>query len=236
MLALELGIGTEDDYEPAPPELCTVITVQSKYDLLRLAGQKKRAEQDEKALRTRRRRPSFLPKELERMEAALKRDGAKGPAASSPSSSPSARRTMLRRRSTLLQGHGVSIDEGSNKTVAASCSHTPLPSLRFPYTSFPSPTLSSHLPPDHPLALIILTPQVGEQLRDELVQHAARLTDLFRQWDHWNEGSDGSVSKSEFRRAMVQVGLCVPRTEVSARSYMEGTMQPTYGGPATLYS
>ena len=236
MLALELGIGTEDDYEPAPPELCTVITVQSKYDLLRLAGQKKRAEQDEKALRTRRRRPSFLPKELERMEAALKRDGAKGPAASSPSSSPSARRTMLRRRSTLLQGHGVSIDEGSNKTVAASCSHTPLPSLRFPYTSFPSPTLSSHLPPDHPLALIILTPQVGEQLRDALVQHAARLTDLFRQWDHWNEGSDGSVSKSEFRRAMVQVGLCVPRTEVSARSYMVGTLQPTYGGPATLYS
>ena len=77
---------------------------------------------------------------------------------------------------------------------------------------------------------------MGEQLRDELVQHAARLTDLFRQWDHWNEGSDGSVSKSEFRRAMVQVGLCVPRVEVSARSYMEGTMQPTYGGPATLYS
>ena len=44
VLALELGIGTVDDYEPAPPEACTVVTVQSKYDLLRLAGQKKRAE------------------------------------------------------------------------------------------------------------------------------------------------------------------------------------------------
>ena len=77
MLALELGIGTVDDYEPAPPEACTVVTVQSKYDLLRLAGQKKRAEQDAQALRTRRRRPSFLPKELERIETALKQKDAK---------------------------------------------------------------------------------------------------------------------------------------------------------------
>lgn len=41
-----------------------------------------------------------------------------------------------------------------------------------------------------------------------------RLADLFRQWDHWDEGSDGTVSKSEFRRAMVNVGLCVPRMAV----------------------
>jgi hypothetical protein len=68
---------TLDDYEPAPPELCTAVTVQSKYDLLRLAGQKKRAEQDAQALRTRRRRPSFLPKELERIETALKQKDAK---------------------------------------------------------------------------------------------------------------------------------------------------------------
>ena len=140
VLALELGIGNEDDYEPAPPELCAVVTVESKYDLLRLAGQKKRAEQDEQALRTRRRRPSFLPKELERMEAALKQEGAKVPAAGSTS------RTTQRRRSIVLQGQGVSIDEGSNKTVAASCSdHTHTAS-----SIFATPPLTSHLPLDHP--------------------------------------------------------------------------------------
>ena len=47
------------------------------------------------------------------------------------------------------------------------------------------------------------------------MQHAARLADVFRQWDHWNvSGSDGTVSKSAFRRAMVNVGLCVPRMAV----------------------
>jgi hypothetical protein len=148
VLALQLGIGTEDDYKPAPPELCTVITAQSKYNLLRSAGLKKRAEQDEQALRIRRRRPSFLPKELERMETALKGEGAKGQAAGSAPSSPSAlrRRSMLHRRS--------STDEGSNKTVAASCSHTnPLP-LLYPYVSPkalspPHPQLPP-TPPDHP--------------------------------------------------------------------------------------
>ena len=60
------------------------------------------------------------------------------------------------------------------------------------------------------------------------MQHAARLTDLFRQWDHWKQGNDGTVSKSEFRRAMVQVGLCVPRMEVSELSTLDiaGTVQP----------
>ena len=84
------------------------------------------------------------------------------------------------------------------------------------------------LPPLLPLTYLLTTPlvtslttltlQEGEQLRDALVQHAARLTDLFRQWDHWDAGGDGTVSKSEFRRAMVQVGLCVPRMEVGSLS------------------
>ena len=210
VLALELGIGNEDDYEPAPPELCAVVTVESKYDLLRLAGQKKRAEQDEQALRTRRRRPSFLPKELERMEAALKQEGAKVPAAGSAS------RTTQRRRSIVLQGQGVSIDEGSNKTVAASCSdHTHTASSIFATPLLP---LTYLLTTPLVTSLTTLILQEGEQLRDALVQHAARLTDLFRQWDHWDAGGDGTVSKSEFRRAMVQVGLCVPRMEVGSLS------------------
>ena len=126
VLALELGIGTVDDYEPAPPEVCTVVTVQSKYDLLRLAGQKKRAEQDAQALRTRRRRPSFLPKELERIETALKqKDAKRQQAAGSAPSSPLGRRMTMRRRSTLLHGQGVSTEEGSNKTVTTRCLHTP---------------------------------------------------------------------------------------------------------------
>ena len=245
VLALELGIGTVDDYEPAPPELCTVVTVQSKYDLLRLAGQKKRAEQDAQALRTRRRRPSFLPKELERIEIALKQQDAKRQQAAflAPSWPPAGRRMTLRRRSTLLHGQGVSTEDGSNKTVTARCLHSPhhpspwcyhyvyvsatppLLYLTHYYTPFPS---SLSAPTYHPATLSPSPfnythphprPQAIEQLRDTLVQHAARLADLFRQWDHWNEGSDGTVSKSAFRRAMVNVDLCVPRMAVRARSH-----------------
>ena len=83
-------------------------------------------------------------------------------------------------------------------------------------------TLRSHLPSGYTLYPSTLPythshprPQAAEELRDTLVQHAARLADLFRQWDHWNvQGSDGTVSKSAFRRAMVNVGLCVPRMAV----------------------
>ena len=175
VLALELGIGTVDDYEPAPPELCTVVTVQSKYDLLRLAGQKKRAEQDAQALRTRRRRPSFLPKELERIETALKQQDAKRQQAAflAPSWPPAGRRMTLRRRSTLLHGQGVSTEDGSNKTVTApllTFTTSPLPlvlplrlrlchaSPTIPYAllhPFPLLTLSSHLPPGYPFPLTL---------------------------------------------------------------------------------
>ena len=166
VLALELGIGTVDDYEPAPPEACTVVTVQSKYDLLRLAGQKKRAEQDAQALRTRRRRPSFLPKELERIETALKqKDAKRQQAAGSAPSSPLGRRMTMRRRSTLLHGQGVSTEEGSNKTVTTRCLHTPRqPSLDVVLPLRPckvSPTLRtthSQIPPTIRLYPLPLNP------------------------------------------------------------------------------
>ena len=89
------------------------------------------------------------------------------------------------------------------------------PTLRTTHSQIP-PTIRlypypSTLPCTHPHP----RPQAVEELRDTLVQHAARLADLFRQWDHWNvQGSDGTVSKSAFRRAMVNVGLCVPRMAV----------------------
>ena len=181
VLALELGIGTLDDYEPAPPELCTAVTVQSKYDLLRLAGQKKRAEQDAQALRTRRRRPSFLPKELERIETALKQKDAKRQQAAflAPSWPPAGRRMTLRRRSTLLHGQGVSTEDGSNKTVTARCLHSPhhpspwcyhyvsaTPPLLYlthyytplspPHSQLP-PTTRLPFPP-HPSTILTLTP------------------------------------------------------------------------------
>ena len=166
VLALELGIGTVDDYEPAPPEACTVVTVQSKYDLLRLAGQKKRAEQDAQALRTRRRRPSFLPKELERIETALKqKDAKRQQAAGSAPSSPLGRRMTMRRRSTLQHGQGVSTEEGSNKTVttpAAYMHHATPPLMVLPLRPCKvSPTLRtthSQIPPTIRLYPLPLNP------------------------------------------------------------------------------
>ena len=48
---------------------------------------------------------------------------------------------------------------------------------------------------------------VADQLRDALVNNAVRVIDLFREWD---EDGDGTVSKKEFRKAIIHLGLEVP--------------------------
>ena len=52
---------------------------------------------------------------------------------------------------------------------------------------------------------------VVDQIRYALKKNAARVIDLFREWD---ENGDGNVSKQEFRRAMPMLGLDVPDDEV----------------------
>ena len=52
---------------------------------------------------------------------------------------------------------------------------------------------------------------VIEQIRMTLRKNAARVIDMFREWDINN---DGQVSKEEFRRAMPLLGLDVPTSEV----------------------
>eukprot|EP00966_Prymnesium_polylepis_P311465 7196242-Prymnesium_polylepis.1 len=52
---------------------------------------------------------------------------------------------------------------------------------------------------------------VIEQIRMTLRKNAARVIDMFREWDVNN---DGQVSKEEFRRAMPLLGLDVPTAEV----------------------
>ena len=48
---------------------------------------------------------------------------------------------------------------------------------------------------------------MADQLRDALVTNAVRVIDLFREWD---EDGDGTVSKKEFRKAVIHLGLEVP--------------------------
>ena len=46
-----------------------------------------------------------------------------------------------------------------------------------------------------------------------LTTNAARVIDLFREWD---EDASGTVSKKEFRKAMPMLGLDVPAEDVDA--------------------
>ena len=48
---------------------------------------------------------------------------------------------------------------------------------------------------------------VEAQVRDALVASGSRVMELFRSWD---DDGDGEVSKAEFQRAMVSIGLCAP--------------------------
>ena len=48
-------------------------------------------------------------------------------------------------------------------------------------------------------------------MRDALVNNAVRVIDLFREWD---EDGDGAVSKKEFRKAIIHLGLEVPPAAV----------------------
>jgi len=54
---------------------------------------------------------------------------------------------------------------------------------------------------------------VVEQLREALVANAAKVIDLFKEWD---ENGDGRITKKEFRTAMPELGLDVPRKTVDA--------------------
>merc|ERR1719272_1223165 len=54
---------------------------------------------------------------------------------------------------------------------------------------------------------------MASELVELLSANAARVIDLFREWD---EDGDGRVSKKEFRRALPLLGLQVPREEVDA--------------------
>ena len=56
-------------------------------------------------------------------------------------------------------------------------------------------------------------PPIPEQLRVALSKNAARVIDLFREWD---EDKDGTVSKKEFRRAMPALGFDIPVKEIDA--------------------
>ena len=50
---------------------------------------------------------------------------------------------------------------------------------------------------------------VAEQLRDALKQQAARVIDLFREWD---DDDNGIVSKKEFRKALPMLGVEAPHS------------------------
>jgi len=54
---------------------------------------------------------------------------------------------------------------------------------------------------------------IPEQLRLALSKNAARVIDLFREWD---EDKDGKVSKKEFRKAMPALGFDIPVKEIDA--------------------
>lgn len=54
---------------------------------------------------------------------------------------------------------------------------------------------------------------VSEQLRSALVDNMLRVIDLFREWD---TNGDGTVSKSEFQKAMPRLGLHARKEEIDA--------------------
>ena len=55
---------------------------------------------------------------------------------------------------------------------------------------------------------------VEAQVRDALVASGSRVMELFRSWD---DDGDGEVSKAEFQRAMVSIGLCAPPEATGAQ-------------------
>jgi len=55
--------------------------------------------------------------------------------------------------------------------------------------------------------------EISEQIAIALKGHASRVLDLFREWD---TNGDGEISKKEFRKAMVSLGLQVPVKDVDA--------------------
>ena len=54
---------------------------------------------------------------------------------------------------------------------------------------------------------------IALQLKEALSKNAARVVDLFREWD---TDGDGSISKKEFRRAMPMLGFDVPVKDIDA--------------------
>ena len=58
------------------------------------------------------------------------------------------------------------------------------------------------------------TLSVEAQVRDALTSNGARVIELFRSWD---DDGDGEVSKSEFHRAMISLGLCAPPEATGAQ-------------------
>jgi len=55
--------------------------------------------------------------------------------------------------------------------------------------------------------------EISEQIALALKGVASRVLDLFREWD---TNGDGEISKKEFRKAMVSLGLEVPVKDVDA--------------------
>ena len=55
---------------------------------------------------------------------------------------------------------------------------------------------------------------VEAQVRDALVANGSRVMELFRSWD---DDGDGEVSKAEFQRAMLLIGLCAPPEATGAQ-------------------
>ena len=74
---------------------------------------------------------------------------------------------------------------------------------------------------------------VAEQLRDALKQQAARVIDLFREWD---DDDNGIVSKKEFRKALPMLGVEAPRSRHFRLFSRSGTRSGVCVGPQHLRS
>ena len=58
------------------------------------------------------------------------------------------------------------------------------------------------------------TLSVEAQVRDALASNGSRVMELFRSWD---DDGDGEVSKAEFHKAMISLGLCAPPEATGAQ-------------------
>jgi hypothetical protein len=65
----------------------------------------------------------------------------------------------------------------------------------------------------HPSSLLIdrVIDRAGAQIRLFMSEHAAKIIDLFREWDL---DGDGRVTKAEFRKAAPKIGLDVPVEQI----------------------